>query len=174
MGRRNSCLVIEGSREDIARLTGFGLQIKQGTAYKIGEYASRLASWALLIFIFIAVPNGSTWDQVGFICLNLLGQLNNFLGTFLNSSRCFASLTKTLECPVATRTHVYGFMLRRFGDGPWIDEVKLLPGTSTWRDWKQEILKSDLDAKTVYNQCLKRKTEKRGEYIAEKDSASRD
>lgn len=153
MGRRNSCFVLEGSREDIARWTGFGLQLRRGARYKIGEASVRLASLVLLLYIFITVPNGSTWDQVAFVCLNLFGQLNNVLGSFLNGSRCFAHLEKIVETEVKTRTHAFGFLLRRFGNGPWVDEVKLIPGTTIWKRWRAEILRSGLDAKLVYDQC---------------------
>ena len=153
MGRRNSCFILEGSREDVARWTGYGLQNRRGTRYKIGEASVRIASLVLLLFIFITVPNGSTLDQVAFVCLNLLAQLNNVLGCLVNGSRCFARLEKIVETEVRTRTHVLGFLLRRYGNGTWVDEVKMIPGTTVWKHWRAEILKSDLDAKSVYDQC---------------------
>ena len=157
MGRRNSCMVLEGSRRDVARWTGFGLKLKRGIIYKIGEISVRLASLFLLLFVFVTVPNGSTWDQVAFVCLNLLGQLNNILGISLNSSRCLTHLRKTDKIEAETRTHVLAFLLRRFGDGPWVDEVNLLPGTEIWKSWRAAVLGSALDAKALYDQCSQAK-----------------
>ena len=154
LGRRNSCFVLEGTREDVARWTGFGLQVKSGPRYRIGEIGIRLASLGLLVFVFTTVPNGSTWDQVAFICLNLLGLTNNVLGRFLGGSRCLASLVQTFESKVETRTHVYGFLLRHFGGGVWVDQVDLIPKTPVWTRWKEEVVKSDLDAKVVYQQSF--------------------
>ena len=153
MGRRNSCFVLEGTREDVARWTGFGLQVKRGPKFKVGEVGIRLASLALLVFVFSTVPNGTTWDQVAFICLNLLGLINNALGRFLAGSRCQAHPRKKFEGRAETRTHVYGFLLRHFGGGAWVNEVELIPRTPIWRRWKEEVVKSDLDAKAVYKHC---------------------
>ena len=153
MGRRNSCFVLEGSREDVARWTGFGLQLRRGSRYKIGEASVRLTSLVLLLYIFVTVPNGSTWDQVAFVCLNLLGQLNNVVGSFVNGARYFTRLEKIVETEVKTRTHALGFLLRRFGNGPWVDEVKLIPGTAIWKRWRAEVLRSELDPKLVYDLC---------------------
>ena len=52
LGRRNSCFVLEGTREDVARWTGFGLQVKPGPRSKIGEIGIRLASLSLLVFFY--------------------------------------------------------------------------------------------------------------------------
>ena len=155
LGRRNSCLVLEGSRADIASCTGAGLRLREGRLAKGIEIFIRLSMLTLLLFTLICVPNGSTWDQVAFICLNLLGQFNNLLGRWLSTKRQLARLEKRQELEVETRTHVYALLLRKFGNGKWVDEIELLPGTDAWGLWRKSVVShKDTDAKTLYEQCL--------------------
>lgn len=156
IGRKNSCVVIEGSRKDVAHMTEFGLQTKAGPMASTLEMLVRICALLLLLFIFVTTLNGSTWDQVAFICVNLLGQLNNIIGRWLNSHRCIAKFHKEGQDSPATRTHMYAFLLRRYGSGDWVDKVNLLPGTDLWRRWQQKIVVNrTVDAKELYEDCHK-------------------
>ena len=157
LGPTNSCLVLEGNHERLKRWIVFGLQVKQALYAKILEAFVRLSAIFLLLFVFITIPNGSTWDQVTFICINLLGQLNNIVGRSLNVLDCSSALEKKVDVASPTLTHVYAFLLRRFGAGAWVDEVDLLPGTGIWRRWRHGIvLDRNVDAKVLYGSCQAR------------------
>lgn len=155
LGRRNSCFVLEGHRGDIAKWTGRGILQKEGRYVEFLIYLMRLGSLAVIIFVFITIPNGTTWDQVAFIAVNIIGQLNVLVGQNLAASHCFSELELKNTYPAPTRTHVYAFLLRKFGDGEWVDEATLLPRTAEWRRWRALCVSStNWDAKKLYDHCL--------------------
>lgn len=155
MGPRNSCLVLEGTRGDICDWTGLGVQpveTKLATFYRALAW---LGSLLALLLVFIAIPNGSSTDQIAFVALNLLGQANVKVGQRLNANSCLTSLKKVADEPAETRTHVYGFLLRRFGNGKWVDDMNLLPKTDVWGQWRQQVINNETrDAKVLYEECL--------------------
>jgi hypothetical protein len=122
MGRSNSAFVLEGSRKDVKEWTSCGLTYRPkpwGVKASVWQGFTRMCSLMVLLFIFSAVPNGSTLDQVAFIILNAVAQLNVLVGQRLNS-QCVLSRLETIEdTKVDTRTHVYAKLIRvlRCGDG---------------------------------------------------------
>lgn len=140
LGRRNSAFVLLGSRADIARMTGQGLQLRDGAFPRYLAHFSRVGAIALLVFVFAVVPNCTTWDQVGFIALNILGQANVLIGQRLNAKRFLRKLQLEQKEKVETRTHVYGNLLRRFGNGDWVEKADLLPQTDVWAQWRQRVI----------------------------------
>ncbi|KAI9822642.1 MAG: hypothetical protein M1827_000361 [Pycnora praestabilis] len=155
MGRRNSCFVLEGSREDVSRWTGLGLEQKEDRLAVILTNLMRFGSLLQLLFIFAVIPNGTTWDQVGFILFNALGQLNLLVCGRLGARRCMESLDKVSETEVGTRTHVYGELLRKFGDGKWVETASLLPETDIWSRWRKLVLENrERDCKALYAQSV--------------------
>lgn len=129
LGRRNSCFILEGRRGDIAQWTGQGLETRSGRLAEFLTGIMRAGSLAVILFIFIVIPNGSTWDQLAFIGVNVLGQANVMLGQELAAKSCLAELELDNKSSMPTRTHVYGYLLRKFGNGHWVDEAQLLPAT---------------------------------------------
>lgn len=155
MGPRNSCLVLEGERGAICDWTGLGVQPVETNLGKFLRAMSWLGSLLALLLVFIAIPNGSSTDQIAFVALNLLGQANVKVGQRLNANSCLTRLEKVADEPAATRTHVYAFLLRRFGSGPWVDDMNLLPKTEAWNQWRQRVTKEETrDAKILYEECL--------------------
>lgn len=55
---------------------------------------------------------------------------------------------------VPSRTHVYGLLLRRFGNGDWVDEAGLLPNTAIWKDWRKLVVASLSDSKELYEKIV--------------------
>lgn len=151
LGRRHSCFVIEGRRQQVLAWTGTGLSRKEGTKYRWLDALSHVATTALLIFIFMVVPNGTTMDQIAFIVLNILGQLNVVVGQHLNSAVCLASLDEVVSTDSPTRTHVYAFLIQRFGDGSWVESTQLLPQTGVWTRWKELAKNTKYDPKKIYD-----------------------
>ncbi|KAF3932943.1 hypothetical protein ABW20_dc0101871 [Dactylellina cionopaga] len=157
LGRRNSCLILKGKRRDIAQWTGCGIKQKTGQAAKAAEYFMRASALLVLLFIFITIPNGTTWDQVAFIGVNIIGQLNVVVGQRLTANRYFSKLNLIRTVSVPTRTHVYGVLIREFGSGRWVDEAGILPRTDIWDTWRSLVATHDyrgMDAKKLYDECL--------------------
>ncbi|PMD65186.1 uncharacterized protein K444DRAFT_660310 [Hyaloscypha bicolor E] len=154
IGRRNSCLILEGSRQDISRWTGLGVEVKDSVSSKFTEYFTRITTLLILVFVFVSIPNGTLHDQVSFIAMNILGQANVKIGKYLNAKSCLGSLSKITSTNVPSRTHVYGLLLRRFGNGDWVDEVGLLPNTAIWKDWRKLVIASQSDSKELYEKIV--------------------
>lgn len=156
LGRRNSCFILEGHREDVAKWTGRGIRQKEGRDVEFLVYLMRLGSLVVILFVFITIPNGTTWDQVAFIAINIIGQLNVLIGQNLAAKHCFSELELKDTYFVPSRTHVYAFLLRRFGNGKWVDVASLLPQTTAWRKWRKLCGSySTWDPKKLYEYCLK-------------------
>lgn len=159
LGRRNSCFILHGSRKDVSKWTGQGLEQKEGLVADLICLGIRLGSLATLLYLLIVIPNGTTWDQVAFIMLNTMGQLNVMLGQRLNAKACFAELEIVEDKVMPTRTHVYAYLLRRFGNGDWVDKAGLLPQTETWRIWRDAVTKNPTtDPKQLYEICVGEKS----------------
>lgn len=159
-GRSNSAFVLEGSRKDVKQWTSPGLVYTTrplaGIPSWVWQGFTRLGSLAVLVFIFSSIPNGSTMDQLAFIMLNALAQLNVVLGQQLNSRCRLSQLEKVVDTREGTRTHVYAKLLRRFRDveevTKWVEVSGILPKTEVWDEWKRQILLSqdDVDPKKLY------------------------
>ncbi|KAJ6261546.1 hypothetical protein Dda_4216 [Drechslerella dactyloides] len=157
LGRRNSCLVLKGKREDLVEWTGCGIKQRNGTLAKVAEYVMRATSLVVILFVFLTIPNGTTWDQVAFIGVNIIGQLNVLVGQILTANNYFSRLNLVKSISVPTRTHVYGVLLREFGNGQWVDEAGILPRTGVWDSWRSLVTTHDyrgMDAKKLYEECL--------------------
>jgi len=154
LGRRNSCLVLEGRRGDIAKWTGCGIRQKPGALVEAILYLRRISTLCVLFMVFLTIPNGTTCDQVAFIAVNLLGQVNVLIGQGLAANLCFSHLSLVETNSVPTRTHVYAFLLRKFGDGVWVDAAGLLPKMDVWRSWRALCVQDiSSDGKELYEQC---------------------
>jgi hypothetical protein len=132
LGRWNSCFILEGSREDINHWTGLGLAVNKSNTSTILGYLTRTTTLLVLTFVFISIPNGTVYDQVSFIVINILGQVNLKVGRYLNAKTCLRSTEKIKDVKAPTRTHLYGLLLPQFGNGEWVDRAGLLPNTSVW------------------------------------------
>jgi len=154
IGRRNSCFILEGSRRDVSRWTGLGVEAKDSISSKFTEYFTRITTLLILVFVFVSIPNGTLHDQVSFITINLLGQANVKIGKYLNARSCLGSLSKITSTDVPSRTHVYGLLLRRFGNGDWVDETGLLPNTAIWKDWRKLVVATQSDSKELYEKVV--------------------
>ncbi|KAF2181538.1 hypothetical protein K469DRAFT_692010 [Zopfia rhizophila CBS 207.26] len=160
LGNRNSALVIEGNRQAIRLWTTMNrLEYNDGNTSEIPnrhfQTFTRTGTLLVLLLVFTTVPNGSTTDQLAFILLNILGQVNVFLGLHLNAKSCLGELKPEDKAHVENRTQVYGFLIRHFKDRVdqgWIDKVGILPKTQVWDDWK-EAIKVDMvvDPKKLYD-----------------------
>lgn len=152
MGRNNSAFVLKGSRKDMKDWTSCGLMYRKapcGVPASVWQGFTRMASLMVLLFIFSAVPNGSTLDQVAFIVLNAVAQLNVLVGQRLNSRWVMARLKKEEDSRVETRTHVYAKLIRAFGEAEsekqWVDASGILPKTEVWREWKERVVHDEED-----------------------------
>ncbi|CAG8977680.1 hypothetical protein HYALB_00009625 [Hymenoscyphus albidus] len=155
LGPRNSCVVFEGTRRDVNKWSGLGVELGPGAR---GSFIGVLMwgiSLVLLIAIFAIVPNGTTWDQVAWITLNILGQMNVLVCQWLNVEGSLTWLEEIhpgLGEVVKTRTDVYGYLLEEFGNGEWVDEMELLPKTELRRRWRHEwATNSHADVKLLYD-----------------------
>ncbi|KAK5716980.1 hypothetical protein LTR17_016197 [Elasticomyces elasticus] len=153
LGRRNSALILEGSRAEIAKWTGAGLMAKEGVAVYYITTLARVCSVLVLLWIFITIPNGTTYDQLAFIFLCLLGQMNVALGQRFNGAICLESFEHAASIDSPTRTHVYASLLQKFGDGPWVDATQLLPETTVWSLWRTQLRASTDDPKVLYTRA---------------------
>lgn len=160
LGRGASGLVLEGSRQDIKSWTSYGLvyrdQLCSGIPAAYCQWFTRVGTMGVVLFIFSTVPNASTTDQVAFIVLNILGQLNTLIGLRLNARHCLSRL-KMAERHVGVqyRTNIYGFLIRKFKDledQTWVDKASLTPDTPVWIQWREEVVKDNKqDPKQLYN-----------------------
>lgn len=140
LGRRNSCLVLEGRRRDVTAMTGQGVRMRDGACAAWLAGATRVTTLLVLVFVFTVIPNGTTWDQLAFIILNVLGQLNVFVGQRLNSRGTIRRLELVEQQKgVPTRTHIYAKLIGRFGNGDWVDDLDLLPVTDVWARWRSRV-----------------------------------
>jgi hypothetical protein len=155
LGRRNSCLVLQGSRKDVLEWTGQGLEQREGDAIDLICTGMRIGSLAMLLYLLIVIPNGTTWDQVAFIILNTLGQLNVLLGQRVNARACLDELEIVEDVATPTRTHVYAYLLRKFGNRAWVGKTALLPQTEVWMRWRDAVTRNvKIDPKEQYNICM--------------------
>jgi hypothetical protein len=160
MGRDNSAFVLEGSRKDVKNWTSRGLVYlvnPLGISTAVWQNFTRLGSLLVLLFTFSVIPNGSTMDQVAFIFLNGMAQLNVIIGQRLHSTGCLAQLDNVTDERVETRTHVYANLLRHFKDidqpADWVAESGLLPKTGVWNEWKGQVVQDELkDPKVLYSE----------------------
>ena len=161
LGRRNSCLVLEGSRRDVAAMTGQGVRLRDDACAAWLAHLTRVATFLVLVFVFAVIPNGTTWDQLAFIILNVLGQLNVLVGQRLNSRETMRRLELVeAQRDVPTRTHVYANLIRRFRNGSWVDEVNLLPHTDGWARWRARVdVEGQRDAQELLDECAREPVE---------------
>jgi hypothetical protein len=155
LGRRESCLVLEGTREAISKWTGQGVEPKS----VVVEGIIRWGSFIVLLLIFILVPNGTTYDQMAWIMLNLLGQLNVKMSQWINTERSLQRLTEITPQKTETRTHVWGFLLRQFNlprvKSNWVDHLNI-PKTEVWKIWQKKVTEEKKkDAKKLYDEIVK-------------------
>lgn len=152
LGKRNSGLVICGSRHGIKMLTSTLLDYEEGRTYGMRnrhlQALTRVGTILVLLLVFITVPNGSTTDQLVFVLLNILAQFNVFLGLHLNSKACIEQLepdppnpetakqetskqeTSNHESPngeipkqqIPTRTHIWAYIIRHFKGRYGVDD----------------------------------------------------
>jgi hypothetical protein len=160
MGRDNSAFVLKGTRGDIKQWVTRGLIYKTDSSdtKSFLQGVTRFTSLLVLLFIFSTLPNGHTMDQLSFILLNVVAQINVVFGQRLNSLSYIAQLgwDKNNSCKVRTRTEVWGKLIREFKTvhekNGWIDAMDLLPRTEKWKTWKLEFLKDpNQDPKVLYN-----------------------
>ncbi len=170
LGTDSSGIVISGSRSDIKEWTTSRLDYDKNTLLHIRNWywqaMIRVGTILVLVLIFSTIPNGSTIDQVAFVLLNIMGQINVFLGLQLNVNACLRGrFIKTTvnetsvnkEKRVTNRTQVYGYLIRYFKDAKvdskWIRISKILPQTKVWEEWEEEILGGrEGDPKDIYDE----------------------
>jgi hypothetical protein len=161
LGRNNSAFVLEGSRKDIKDWTSRGLIYRQdplGIPCWAWHGFTRLGSLLVLLFVFSVIPNGSTGDQVVFILLNTMAQMNALVGQRLNGQCSLSRLAKLEDEREPTRTHVYAKLLRRFDDAgkDWVDAAGLLPKTTVWDTWRTRVVsEKSADPKVLYNEIAR-------------------
>ncbi|RDW74189.1 hypothetical protein BP5796_07631 [Coleophoma crateriformis] len=165
LGKRNSGLVILGTRQAIKLWTSSRLEYDEGTTYSIlnrhVQIFIRIGTILVLLLVFVTVPNGSTTDQLVFILLNILGQANVFLGIRLNARSCKGQLDEQTALNdkkgvVKYRTQVYGYLIREFdgkdADPGWIDKSEMLPKTNVWEEFQTAVIKDKVtDPKVIYD-----------------------
>ena len=121
----------------------------------------QIGSLLILLLIFTTIPNGTTVDQLVFILINVLGQINVLVGQRLNA-QCLLSRLQRVECiSTESRTAVFAYLLRRYsaygGDTSWAEAVKLLPKTDIWHRWRDRVVKNmNEDPKKLYDPYLRR------------------
>lgn len=166
LGRSNSALVLEGSRQDIKHWTSCGIVYvdrKLCLSATVWQSATRIGTLLVLMFIFVSISNGSTIDQLLFIVSNILGQVNVLLGYCFSAKSCLQLLERVEEhsAIVETRTHVYARLLRQFKDiraNDWVEKTGLLPNTPAWKIWRQQVIEGpDKYPKELYNWILEEK-----------------
>lgn len=160
LGRSNSAFVLQGARQDIKNWTSQGLVYRQsplGIPAPVWKAFTRLGSFAVLLLIFSTIPNASTADQVVFVILNAVAQLNVLVGPRLHGQCSLSGLSKIEDSKVPTRTHVYAKLIKHFHSAeeekPWVDAAALLPRTKTWDTWKEQVVLDDeKDPKVLYHE----------------------
>lgn len=162
LGRCSSAFILEGSRKDIKRWTSPGLELNPRV--KLAQRKIKLkviiraSTIVVLLLIFSTVPNGSTIDQAMFVALNVLGQANTMLGSWLNAQCCLDTLERRIgiDGGVAMRTQLNARLIRDFhgrGEKNWIEKAQLLPQTHVWMQWSKDLVDNKLaDPKRLYNQ----------------------
>ncbi|KXX80780.1 hypothetical protein MMYC01_203948 [Madurella mycetomatis] len=176
LGRDKAGILLEGRREDIKRWTSSSLVYRNitSTARETLQAFTRVGTALVLLLVFAAVPNGSTSDQLAFIMLNLLGQINTLVALRLNAMCCMAIwVVEARETP-RDRTTVYAHLIRRFAhlDQAWITKSGILPDTPAWDKWKVDILRPEngnADPKALYNEIRSDELRNRGDGMAETD-----
>lgn len=167
MGKRNSGLIICGTRQEIKMWTSTMLDYEEGRTFGFKnrhlQHFIRMGTIMVLLLVFVSVPNGSTTDQMVFVLLNILAQLNVFLSSHLNSKACIEELQLDNESEdedALTRTHIWAYIIRHFHNRPgvdpdWIEKSRMLPDTPIWKQWREDILihESD-DPKELYDDLL--------------------
>jgi hypothetical protein len=71
IGRNNSVFVLEGSHKDIKDWTS-----RDTLPAVTCQGFTPAGSFLVLLLVFSAIPNGSAMDQLAFILLDALGQIN--------------------------------------------------------------------------------------------------
>jgi hypothetical protein len=146
---------------------------------EICQLSTRSITFLILIFVFITIPNGTTMDQTAFLLLNVLGQVNVFVGRILNAWALFNKLeAKESTKGVQTRTHINANLIRHFAKASecatdWPDIAQLLPRTKVWVKWRARIVQGDnRDAKVIYDEIVEeeKKEERREEERREERS----
>jgi hypothetical protein len=158
MGRSNAAFVLQGSRKDVKDWTSRGLTYRERPweiPASLWQAFTHVGSLLVLLFIFSAIPNGSTVDQVAFILLNTVAQLNVLIGQRLNSQYILSKLLKVEDTKEVTRTHVYAKLIRRFRKAEethhWVKASNMLPRTEVWDVWKAQVGEdTQEDPKTLY------------------------
>lgn len=159
LGRRNSAFIIEGSRQDVLRWTGTGLDYRRDvsrlwqTSLAYLHWIARIGTFLLLAFVFCTIPNGSPEEQIIFIVYNVLGQLNTWTALRLHTKWTLSELQCVEKRAVPTRTHVYAELLRRYEHDDWPEAVGLLPNSPIWNEWKKRITEEKIDPKELWDQC---------------------
>lgn len=159
LGQRNSSLVLEGNRDDICHWTALGLETRLRRSETAWYTFTKALALSTLLLIFIIVPNGTLVDQIAFIVLNCFGQASTKIGQCLSTRSCLASFEKVDIEQSATRTHVYAYLLGRFGNGPWVDKAGFLPGSRDWQLWRSRVTEVSTDAKILYKACFEEVSE---------------
>ncbi|KFY27038.1 hypothetical protein V491_01069 [Pseudogymnoascus sp. VKM F-3775] len=141
LGRNHSAFILCGSRINLKTWTSSGPIYRDDSSMLLSKQTLQIITSAgsliVLLFIFTAVPNGSTMDQLAFILLNLLGQANTLIGQHLNSKRCLDRLKKVDEQKVKDRTDVMLYFLgnlrsqvTRTGRRLWVYSRRQIDGES--------------------------------------------
>lgn len=139
LGSRNSALILEGTRADVARWTGVSLQLRQGPWIPWIIRLSQAGTLCMLGFILLTIPNGTGQDQLLFMAINLLGQVNTWLGQWLHTEQTLRGLSLVSSQDTRTRTDVFGELLWTFGKGRWVNSVGILPTSRTWEIWLEKV-----------------------------------
>jgi hypothetical protein len=160
MGRSSAAFVLEGSRRDVKNWTSRGLTYRDrplGIPPFVWQGFTRRGSLVILLCIFSAISNGSTVDQVAFILLNVVAQLNVLIGQRFNSRCVLSRLSQVEDTKEVTRTHIYAKLIRRYreaeDDNQWVAASGILPRTDTWDSWKLRVgANTEEDPKELYRE----------------------
>jgi len=117
---RSSCIVFEGTRSNVNKWTRLGVELRPRAHGSFTGFLMQGISLVILIAIFAIIPNGTTWDQIVWITLNILGQMNVLICQPLNAERSLTWLNDIhpeLGKVVKTRTNMYGYLIKEFGNG---------------------------------------------------------
>lgn len=139
MGLRNSALILKGTRTDIERWTGVGLEFRKASWVPWLVCFSQAGTVGMLAFSLLTIPLGTGQDQLLFIAINILGQVNTWVGQWLHAKQSIKKLTLESIEITRTRTHVYAELILEFGRGRWIDAVGLIPASRSWEIWRAKV-----------------------------------
>lgn len=129
LGRRNSCFILQRSRKEVLKWKGQGLEQREGEEIDLICTGTRIGSLAMLLYLLIIIPNGTTWNQVAFIMLNILGQLNALLGQRVNAKACLDLWGLLTGRPTVQISQVRDDIRRTFSS--LYQEVAIRSGIST-------------------------------------------